>query len=216
MCFVCGPSQQSPIDIVSQHVYETSFSNRRLRIGYSNAVKARVKPKDDDHYLVEYTPSPNQDITVNNKSYCLLQFHFHAYSEHWIDTYQFPMEMHIVNQNPTTGELAVLGIMIESESKKNNVTHSGLITSDPSGDLPFTIKMKPKDWLPKKTDQYFRYEGSLTTPEYDEVVSWLVFANPIILSSAEIRLLRKYFGLSVRVPQPLKRRYVLSNCKSQS
>ena len=216
MCFVCCPSQQSPIDILTESVYQTSFSRRGLRIGYTNTVKAKVKPKDDEHFLVEFTPSPKQDIKLNDQTFYLLQFHFHAYSEHWVDSCQFPMEMHIVNQNSNTGELAVLGVLIETENKKNKATHSGLITRDKYEDLPFTINTKPKDWLPKRSDQYFRYEGSLTTPEFDETVSWLVFANPIVLPSAEIQLLRKYFGLDVRSPQPINRRYVLSNTASRA
>ena len=215
MCFICSPSQQSPIDIRPEHTYETSFSSRGLRIGYNNNVQAEVKPKDD-HYMVEFTQSANQDIKLNNQKFYLLQFHFHAYSEHWIDSYQYPMEMHIVNQNSNTKDLAVLGIMIESENKKRKATHSGLIDSNPSGKNPFTINTKPKEWLPKQINQYFRYEGSLTTPEYDETVSWLVFSNPIVLPAAEIRLLRKYFGLGVRFPQPMNRRYVLSNNASRS
>lgn len=215
MCFICSPSQQSPIDIRSELTYETSFSKRGLRVGYNANVKAKVKPKDD-HYMVEYTQSADQDISLNNQTFHLLQFHFHAHSEHWINSHQFPMEMHIVNQSSTTGDLAVLGIMIESENKKKRATHSALIIDDASEDLPFTINVKPKDWLPKQSNQYFRYEGSLTTPEYDEVVSWLVFANSIVLPSAEVRLLRKYFGLSARFPQPTNRRYVLSNKVSKS
>ena len=214
MCFICSPSQQSPIVILPELTYETSFSSRGLRVGYNNSVKAKVKPKGS-HYMVEYTVSPKQDILLNNQTYHLLQFHFHAYSEHWIDSHQFAMEMHIVNQHCTTGALAVLGIMIESENKKNKATHAGLITGDSNEDLPFTINMKPKDWLPKQINQYFRYEGSLTTKKYDETVSWLVFANPIVLPGAEVRLLRRYFGLEVREPQPINRRYVLSNQTSR-
>lgn len=215
MCFICSPSQQSPIDICKEFTYETSFSNRGLRVGYNSGVKATVKPKDD-HYLVEFAYSASQDIQLNNQTFHLQQFHFHEYSEHWIDSYQFPMEMHIVNRNSRTGDLAVLGIMIESQSKKNKATHSKLITSGVSKGLPFTINMKPKDWFPRRINQYFRYEGSLTTPDYNEVVSWLVFANPIVLPAAEIRMLRKYFGLDVRFPQPINRRYVLSNKQSKS
>ena len=216
MCFVCCRSQQSPIDILAMDVYETSFLNRGLRIGYTASASAKVKPKDKEHYYVEFTPSPKQDIKLNCQSYFLLQFHFHAHSEHWINSYQFPMEMHIVNQDSTTGDLAVLGILIESANRKNKVSHKGLITNDPSSGLPFSINTKPKDWLPKQSNQYFRYEGSLTTPEFDETVSWLVFEKPIVLDPKEIRLLRKYFGLSVRSPQPINRRYVLSNSASRS
>lgn len=215
MCFICSPSQQSPIDIRPEFTYETSFSNRGLRVGYNSSVKAKVKPKDN-HYMVEYSQSASQDITLNNQKFCLLQFHFHEYSEHWIDSYQFPMEMHIVNQSSTSKDLAVLGIMIESANSKKKATHSGLITIDSDGRLPFSINMKPKDWMPKHTNQYFRYEGSLTTADFDETVSWLVFANPIVLEPSELRLLRKYFGLPSRFPQPMSRRYVLSNKASRS
>ena len=42
------------------------------------------------------------------------------------------------------------------------------------------------DLLPRGSQSYFRYEGSLTTPPCSEGVHWFVLAEPIELSKEQI------------------------------
>ncbi len=39
--------------------------------------------------------------------------------------------------------------------------------------------------IPTQIDSYYRYSGSLTTPECDEIVNWVVIENPVIQISNE-------------------------------
>ena len=39
---------------------------------------------------------------------------------------------------------------------------------------------------PAVTNKYYRYQGSLTTPTCNEVVTWTVFALPSYISSAQV------------------------------
>ena len=222
MCFVCAPSQQSPIDI--RDAYQTDFGPRGLKIGYTSKLKGKIAPKKEekDKFYVKYEDVDNQDIKLAGQLFHVVEMHFHYYSEHWIDTKQFAMEAHIVNQNTVTGNRAVLGVMIEESSKarsstsSKNLVHLDSKNKTNDGKPDHLIETNAKYWLPNNKESYYRYEGSLTTPEFDENVSWLVFSEPLVLSKKEIAVLRQWFGLSVRLPQPINRRYILSNVKKRA
>lgn len=59
--------------------------------------------------------------------------------------------------------------------------------------------------LPKNRATY-RYSGSLTTPPCSEGVRWFVYAEPIQLSSDQIKVFRKIFHGNNRPTQPLNDR----------
>ena len=44
------------------------------------------------------------------------------------------------------------------------------------------------DILPDDTSSFYRYAGSLTTPNCDEIVIWTVFATSYFLSSNQVYL----------------------------
>ena len=44
--------------------------------------------------------------------------------------------------------------------------------------------------LPNHLDYYY-YEGSLTTPDYDEIVQWFVLKDPIVLPTSYVEDLRE-------------------------
>ena len=44
-----------------------------------------------------------------------------------------------------------------------------------------------KDLMPWNTNDFYRYEGSLTTPGCYEVVTWTIFQNTVKVTEAEVR-----------------------------
>ena len=41
--------------------------------------------------------------------------------------------------------------------------------------------------LPANTNHFYRYDGSLTTPKCNEVVTWTVFKNHVNISTDQVR-----------------------------
>ena len=74
------------------------------------------------------------------------------------------------------------------------------------------------DILPKDLDSFYRYSGSLTTPNCDKVVTWTIFSKPNTMSRAQLqqfRTLTNDEGLPMvnkdRPPQPIGKRVVKFN-----
>jgi len=44
--------------------------------------------------------------------------------------------------------------------------------------------------LPEDIQSFYRYSGSLTTPTCNEVVTWTIFSNPKLMSSAQLEQFR--------------------------
>lgn len=55
------------------------------------------------------------------------------------------------------------------------------------------LEYKLRDLLPENVDQWFRYEGSLTTPGCDETVIWTIFLNRMQVSA---EIVRTFFWLN--------------------
>lgn len=127
------------------------------------------------------------------------------------------MELHVVHQNIEDGSRAVLGIFIEPVTKATSVPSlvdqmQEFFSSKHEQPEP-TISTNPLDWLPDDVKHYYRYEGSLTTPNYDENVSWAVLREPLMLTKDKLLELIPYLQHPARLPQPINRRFLLANFK---
>lgn len=204
--------QQSPIHIKSP--VHTKY-DKPLKIRWSRKLDGTLKAHGDKVQVV-FNGDKNEKISFDGRAFQVVQFHFHHKSEHWIEDKQFQMELHIVHQNCdlNDGKLAVLGIMIEPDNSAKSIP--GLIeliatmSKDDTCDV-VDFKTNPNEWLPSDTTHYYRYEGSLTTPNYDEIVSWVVLKEPLRLPRKEINKLIRCVAEPARLPQQLNRRFVLAN-----
>ena len=156
-------------------------------------------------HTLQVNYAPGSFMTVGDARYELAQFHFHTPSEHRLEGKEFPAELHLVHRGPG-GELAVVGVMIESGSE--NTTLAPLLTQLPANKgekREASAQLTAEQLLPEER-QHFLYPGSLTTPPCTEGVTWMVMDEPIQMSSEQIAALRSTINKTNRPVQPLGNR----------
>jgi carbonic anhydrase len=141
-------------------------------------------------------------MTVSGKTYRLLQFHVHQPAEHLLNGRRFPLEIHFVHAGPD-GILGVLGVFAETGAA--SLPLQAALDSLGADVHP---ALDPNGFLPTRRD-FFRYEGSLTTPPCSETVDWVVLENPITVSETQIDAFERLHPGNTRPVQPLHRRFLL-------
>ncbi|MFC4292624.1 carbonic anhydrase [Sphingorhabdus arenilitoris] len=138
-------------------------------------------------------------LTSGDKTYKLLQFHFHTPSENTIQGKASPADVHFVHADDA-GNLAVLGIMI-NEGAANPQFQA--VLDSVGKKTPLDIKAM----LPASMTAY-NFKGSLTTPPCSEGVNWHVLTTPITASKEQIAALNKLTGSNARPVQPMNDRAI--------
>ncbi len=197
----CGGKVQSPIDIVSKDA-KPGEKLSAFKFAYTSTDTNIV----NNGHTVQFNVSGDNKVTIGDKEYKLLQFHYHAKSEHTVDGKQFPLEVHFVHKHSDT-DFAVLG-MVFNEGKENALfakylksfpTEKGEHKGEDKIDL---IGLFPKD------KSYYHYSGSLTTPPCSEVVSWYVLKTPLTASKDQLEAFSKILHNNFRPVMPLNGRDV--------
>lgn len=157
-------------------------------------------------HTIQADALPGSTMTVDGKSYSLLQFHFYAPSEHTIAGKSYPAEVHFVHK-ADDGTLAVVGVMLTGGGTDNPAWASfvgGLST------MEGTPTSEQIDWagLYPTDRQTIRYAGSLTTPPCTEGVNWLLMTTSVQLSDAQIGAFRAAYSGNNRPIEPLNGREV--------
>lgn len=201
---VCGTgTKQSPIDISAPS--EQDLAN--IVFHYASST---VNILNNGH-----TAQVNYDagsyIELDSVRYDVIQFHYHAPSEHVIDGKAFPAEIHIVHKN-VEGQLAVVGILL-AEGAENSAFAPFInnLPAEKSDVQDAGVTIDANEFLPT-VQTTFRYSGSLTTPPCSEGVNWLVMTNPVELSSEQLSKLEKLFEHANNRPvQPINDRSLLED-----
>lgn len=188
--------QQSPIDLRDAE----RASPPKLTIDYLTSSLGL----DNTGYSIEAMPEPQGGIELRGTRYDLIQFHFHAPSEHTFDGKSLPLELHFVNE-AEDGSLAVLGVIAVEGAA--NPAYDKLIGALPGseGETASVDGVDVAALLPADAAnaQRWVYAGSLTTPPCSEGVSWSVFAKPIELSAEQISAFTDLYDHNNRPVQPL-------------
>jgi carbonic anhydrase len=171
-------SEQSPINLTNAVAIEDSGFERRLgQVVLADEQIARIADIIDNGHTIQVTTDVPMALGLGATTFELIQFHFHAPSEHTIDGVQAPLEAHFVHKS-AAGELAVIGILFEG-GEYNDIVAPIIAALPSSPDEPRRIdnlKM-PMDELRPLPTKYYRYDGSLTTPPCSEGVQWIVAAD---------------------------------------
>lgn len=161
-------------------------------------------------HTVQYIYDAGSSITVNGKTYSLVQFHFHNRSEHSVDGKNSPLEAHFVHRE-AGGSLAVVGVLMDegASSFPALASFSSLPAEGSSSSLEGMVNAA--DLLPPAADRtYYTYSGSLTTPPCSESVTWMVMKQKVQIESSQIGMFAKLFpDGTARPTQPLNSRELL-------
>ena len=160
-------------------------------------------------HTIQVNFESGSSLVVENRTFELKQFHFHAPSENMIDGKTFPLEMHLVHADGQ-GALAVLAVLFET-GVQNTVLESIWSEMPQAKDEVNEIspRIRADDLLPN-SHEYFRFDGSLTTPPCSEGVLWLVLAERVDVSEQQVDSFLKIMGHSNNRPvQSLNGRSVM-------
>uniref|UniRef100_A0A8C6JTN9 Uncharacterized protein n=1 Tax=Melopsittacus undulatus TaxID=13146 RepID=A0A8C6JTN9_MELUD len=203
----CGGSKQSPVNIDRRRLQRDRGLGDILFEGYDQAPPGKWRLTNDGHTVMLSLASElvSEHIAISSGGlpgrYRALQLHFHwgspagNGSEHTLDGWQLPME--VGETKHSLGEakghpngLAVLGFFFQvglqlleggdpvlgkGPSRHVPTSHR---TGD-SVDLASTFRLGTLLPHAGRLSGYYRYQGSLTTPDCSEVVIWTIFEEPL-------------------------------------
>lgn len=206
-----GGQLQSPINIMTRDAifdkHEAHIRGPLVMRGYGDV---KVTAINNGHTL-RWKVKPDTEAPVLSGgplrgNYTFLQFHLHWLSEHAIDGMKYPMEIHMVHVK--TGVpvdealkrpdgLAVIGVMCQIYS--NEESQFALEQIMPA--VPDLASRSEEETDPKNIDlrrllspnpqSYYTYHGSLTTPDCQESVTWIVMDKPLIIADTQYQVFSK-------------------------
>ncbi|HEY9817696.1 MAG TPA: carbonic anhydrase family protein [Candidatus Obscuribacterales bacterium] len=197
---LCAQGQnQSPIDITAW----VEGDRTPLEFYYGPTPLAI---RNDGHTLQVYD-QVGQHIRIQGDDYRLIQFHFHAPSEHQRSGRSAPMEMHLVHRN-AAGDLAVVSMLME-EGDANPLIQTIWEHSPQMGETSqeTAVQINAADLLPIDRT-YLSYMGSLTTPPCSESVRWYLLERTITVSAEQLLAFHQIYPHNARPVRPLNQRVV--------
>ncbi len=197
-------TQQSPIDIKPSLLGGLLSPPANIQFNYQSLTNFPVQ--NNGHTIqVNYPfPSGGSTMTIDGKTYELVQFHLHTPSEHHLDGEAAALELHLVHQNQQ-GELAVVGVMIEKGTANSNLETVLANMPPQTGINTANGTINATNFLPTNKSHYI-YQGSLTTPPCSQGVKWIVLRNPITASQAQIDAFTNVYQVNARPIQDLNLR----------
>jgi carbonic anhydrase len=206
-------SEQTPIDLDHTIVTRTALSKIQFNYPKDMALQVVNTGSPGEFATVRAIPPTGAaTVTVDGVEYKLLQFHWHAASEHEVNGHKYPMEMHLVHQ-AADNSLLVIGVFIKQSGTQKELKKIFSQLPQNDTDSKTVASFDFRKILPSGKAS-FRYAGSLTTPPFTEGVKWIVLDSPIQLSRKQIAAFEELFpdGNSREV-QPLNDRTVNTDVK---
>jgi carbonic anhydrase len=211
--FVQVGKKQSPVDIVGAQAAALPpplflYGNTPFEV-------------ENTGHVVEVPYAAGSRLLIGLDTYDLIQFHFHAPSEHTVNGRLADMELHLVHRNALQN-LAVVGILLQVGPRPNPVIEEifRVAPQDPGAQALEGRTLSALEVLPRNPFSFWTYSGSLTTPPCSEGVKWTVLKNPVNVSQATVDRFRSIiarfpnyagFDANNRPVTPLNGRAILSN-----
>ncbi|MBZ8134536.1 carbonic anhydrase [Afifella sp. IM 167] len=199
----CGTGMhQSPIDISGAEDKNLPEIELSWRDGAGTMV--------NNGHTIQVNMPEGSTLARSDATYQLLQFHFHAPSEHTVDGKHFPMEAHFVHKNAANDRLGVLGVFLVPGGE--NAAFKQLAAAFPAeaGQEMALRDVDAAGLVPSSLD-YWSYEGSLTTPPCSEIVDWMVVKEPMQVAQDDIDRFLALYDMNARPTLPGNGRMVIGS-----
>lgn len=197
----CAGKNQSPVDL-------RKFTEAELEpIAFSYQKGGKVIVNNGHTIQVDFLKGSK--IRIDGIFFELKQFHFHTPSENTINGKYFPMEVHLVHAD-YMGNIAVVAVMFQYGEAHSGIEKLwALMPAESGGKADLPEAFNAGELLPQDLD-YYRFNGSLTTPPCTEGVRWLVLKEPVSVSKSQVQAFSKVMGHPNNRPvQPLNARQIL-------
>jgi len=197
----CAGINQSPIDI-----RDTVTANLPpLEFNYHTTAKS----VQNIGHTMQIEFNQGASLVLDGQTFLLEQFHVHSPSENNINGQSYPMELHLVHASDK-GELAVVALMFQHGLENEKLKHIwNYLPKNVGESNQLYSKNKADSYLPNNLE-YYRFNGSLTTPPCSEGVRWVVFKEIQQASSEQIESFMELMGHPNNRPiQPIGARLIL-------
>lgn len=180
----CAGHNQSPIDLLTVKMIEAD-----LETVHFNYQPVPLDVVNNGH-TIQVNYAPGNHITVDGIQFELKQFHFHSPSENRIDNHSYRMEAHLVHAD-ANGHLAVVAVMFDEGAENTFLARIWRHMPKKAGSHVRIAeeKIAVDDLLPPDRN-YYRFNGSLTTPPCTEGVRWLVCKHALEASKQQVEAFR--------------------------
>jgi carbonic anhydrase len=201
--------EQSPIDLANAAAIDLPEVEIHTPSDHEVEVFNQQEVIDalDNGHTIQINTKGVERMIVGDRSYALVQFHFHAPSEHTVDGERFPMEMHFVHR-AEDGALAVVGVLIEEGAENPGIAPLWAQLAEAPG-TETTLQIPPEfaeHLFPDEGTGVYHYRGSLTTPPCSEGVSWYLRRTPTQFSKEQIAAFTAVYDHNNRPVQALGER----------
>ncbi|KAK7868486.1 hypothetical protein R5R35_001897 [Gryllus longicercus] len=208
-------SYPSPIDLNIRHKVDIELPD--LEWNHYEKTAHKMKVTNSGHTVVLSAKwKENKPFIISGPlpdKYIFSQMHFHwgsndnEGSEHTIEGFCFPMEMHVVHfkASYSTRKIAhqrkdglVVTVYLFQIQEIDNRNLSSLIDALPSVCVPYSstsiMPSSLEDYAPPFSNNYFLYWGSVNTVTCSHEILWFVCREPVGISRKQLYYFRKLKG----------------------
>jgi carbonic anhydrase len=149
------------------------------------AYKAGGEEVVNNGHSIQVNYTPGSTLDVDGHIFELKQFHFHTPSENTIEGESFPMEMHLVHLDES-GNIAVIGVMFKEGEENAELAKAWSVMPKQADQKAAPAAVLDAAVLLPENRDYYRFNGSLTTPPCTEGVTWIVMKEPVTVSAEQV------------------------------
>lgn len=194
-------SNQSPIDL-------TNFTEAELEPIHFNYTGLVTEIAHTGH-AIQANYTAGSTIKVSGKVFTLQRIDFHAPSEHLVNGGQIPVEGHFIHTD-NDGNIAIIAVMYTLGNEHPELKKIWQQMPTQAGKkVGMTSQVRAGTLMPENKE-YYRVNGSLTTPPCTEGVLWMVMKNPVPVGEKQIKkLVQALKHPNNRPVQPINARLIL-------